>query len=743
MSPDPTKTDKGQQPPGRLLIVSNRLPISIVRKKNELRFQPSMGGLATGLAAFYKSYESLWIGWPGIGLEKLHKAEKRKMIDSLASERCYPVFLTQYDIENYYLGFCNKTIWPLFHYFTQFAVYGRSMWRAYKRVNEVFCDAIVDVVRPGDTIWVQDYQLLLLPGLLRERLHDVPIGFFLHIPFPAFEIFRMLPWRREILEGLLGADLIGFHTYDYVQNFLSSVRRILGREPHLGQLSTTSGMTKVDAFPLGIDYKRFSTIAQSPETEKAAARIRRKTGDRKIILSIDRLDYTKGIVERLESFRVFLDRYPEYRNKVIFILVAVPSRTRVEHYMMLKKHLDELVGNINGEYGTIGWVPVWYLYRFLPFNELIAMYSVADVCLVTPFIDGMNLIAKEFMATKSDGKGALILSEMAGAAHELGEALIVNPNNKEEVASAINEALSEPEKLVSRNLSMQRRLQRYDVTRWAADFVDALSATRKLTEELAAHKLTAQGKDDLMRDYRASSRRLLLLDYDGTLISFTDAPEKAKPDENVLELLAALARDPKNEVVIISGRKQETLEEWFGGLDIAMVAEHGAWIRERGGRWHPMDRSGTAWMEEIRPVLERYVDRTPGSFLEEKQLSLVWHYRRTEPEMGMVRAQELREELLRVTAGMDIGVLEGSKVIEVKNTGTDKGKAASFLAGKEEYGFILAVGDDWTDEMIFNELPDSAYSIKVGLHPTGARFCLDSVEEVRALIKELGGTLHG
>ena len=727
----------------RLLMVSNRLPISIVKRKNEMRFQPSMGGLATGLASFYKSYQSLWVGWPGIGMEKLDKAEKRKMIDALAVEKCYPVFLTQYDIENYYLGFCNKTIWPLFHYFTEFALYGRNMWRAYKRANEAFCDAVIEVAKPGDIIWVHDYQLMLLPSMLRERLKTVSIGFFLHIPFPAFEIFRLLPWRHDILEGLLGADLIGFHTYDYVRNFLDSVHRLLGYEPELGQIATGTGMVKVDAFPLGIDYKKFADMAQSPEVQKEAGRIRKKVGDRKIILSIDRLDYTKGILQRLESYSIFLERYPQYREKVTCVLIAVPSRTRVEHYMQLKRNLDELVGRINGEYSTLDWMPVWYMYRFLPFPEMVAMYSVSDVGLVTPMIDGMNLIAKEFVATKVSGEGVLILSEMAGAAHEMGEALIVNPNNKEEVAAAIYEALSSPEEHVSRNRAMQIRLQRYDVTRWANDFVETLNEARTSTALLYARMLTPKLQAELAETYHSSKKRLLLLDYDGTVVPFANTPGRAKPDADTLKLLNAPAQDPATEVVIISGRKKATLEEWFGELDLTLVAEHGAWMRERGGDWAMMESASSAWKEEIRPLLEQYIDRTPGSFLEEKDFSLVWHYRRADPALGLARARDLKEALLRATSDMNVGIMEGSKVIEVKNTAINKGRAALRLMDMETFDFVLAIGDDWTDETTFSALPESAYSIRVGLHQTHARFNIDSVAQVRSLLETLGGGTDG
>ncbi len=368
----------------RLLIISNRLPVSIEKRKGALHFHPSVGGLATGLSALYKSYSSIWIGWPGIALDNIKEGAEEIETKLMSELDCKPIFLSQTDIEKYYHGFSNRTLWPLFHYFPQYVVNDRSFWEAYKRVNKLFSDSVLEIARKGDTIWIHDFHLMLLPSLIREKLPDAAIGFFQHIPFPSFEIFRLLPWREEILEGLLGADLIGFHTYDYARHFLLSVHRLLGYEYSMGQINAHDRIIRVDTFPMGIDYARFSNAVYNPEVKKEIANLQDKLHDRKIIISIDRLDYTKGIPQRLEAFSAFLNRNPEYKEKVSFILVAVPSRTQVEHYRLLKKEVDELTGKINGEHGRIGWVPVCYLYRFLDFPALVALYIVADVAVVTP-----------------------------------------------------------------------------------------------------------------------------------------------------------------------------------------------------------------------------------------------------------------------------------------------------------------------------------------------------------------------
>ncbi|MBN2324648.1 MAG: bifunctional alpha,alpha-trehalose-phosphate synthase (UDP-forming)/trehalose-phosphatase [Spirochaetes bacterium] len=723
----------------RILLVSNRLPVTIDKKKQKVRYKPSPGGLATGLGSFYRNYESLWIGWSGVTEETLTAGEWKVAAKRLLEEyRCAPVFLTRADIKNYYYGFCNKTVWPLFHYFPNYTVYDKFMWQSYEKVNERFRDMVMKHANPDDTIWIQDYQLLLLPRLLRERMPAVKIGFFLHIPFPSFEIFRLLPWRNEILEGMMGADLIGFHTYDYVRHFLSSVSRILGYEHTLGQFLVGNRFVKVDAFPMGIDYERFSGAPKEEEVRLEIERIKKKIRSEKIILSVDRLDYTKGILNRLEAFDFFLKTNPAYRGKVTLILVAVPSRTGVETYRMLKREIDEMVGRINGAYSTIEWMPVWYLYQSLPFHKLAAFYFLSDVALVTPLRDGMNLIAKEYVATKGDGNGILILSGMAGSVHELGEALIVNPHNREQVAEAIKTALEIPqEEQREKNRVMQQRLKRYDVNRWAHDFVERLETVATYSRELNEQILSAEVKKKLINGYKKSFRRLVLLDYDGTLVRFVKRPEHAKPDQDLGSVLRRLAADKKNEVVIISGRDKETLENWFSGIDISFVAEHGVWLKERGVGWSEIEPLRNEWKDDIRPILDLYVDRTPGSFIEEKEFSLVWHYRKADPEFALIRVSELREILVKLTENFNIGIMEGNKVLEIKNAGINKGRAAQTWISKGPWDFILAIGDDVTDEDIFQELPGNAYSIKVGFGPTRARYNIGGVGEVRLLLQEL------
>jgi trehalose 6-phosphate synthase/phosphatase len=360
--------------------------------------------------------------------------------------------------------------------------------------------------------------------------------------------------------------------------------------------------------------------------------------------------------------------------------------------------------------------------------------------LITPLRDGMNLIAKEFVATKSDGRGVLILSEMTGAASELGEALTVNANDKTAIVHALKEALEMPlSEQCERNRSMQERLRRYGVTRWCSDFLHALAEVKEKQRGLAVRKLSKTAVESLVKEHGQSQARLFLLDYDGTLVGFKGRPRQARPDAELIETLDHLARDQRNTIVITSGRDKDTLEQWLGQLPINIIAEHGGWIREKGRPWRSFQPVNEDWKGTIRPILELYSDRTPGSLVEEKSFCLVWHYRRADPELAHVRLHELRDALVNLTENMDVGVFEGSKIMEVRKHGINKGRAAEYFMQQKEYSFLVAVGDDYTDEEMFAVMPETAYSVKVGASISKARFNVDTVQDVRSLLQRLTG----
>ncbi len=724
---------------GAVWIVSNRLPVTVVRRAKGLHYQPSVGGLATGVGAVFDPRGDVWVGWPGVPSDRLTPAEREAVERELASRGLRAIHLTEAEVRAYYHGFCNRTLWPLFHYFPSYAVYDPQAWEAYRRVNARFAEAVPRDVQ--DPVWVHDYQLLLVPAMLRERGVRAPVGFFLHIPFPAWQVFRLLPWRGEVVDGLLGADLVGFHTYDDALHFLEAARRLRGAEVHLGQVIVGGRVVRVDAFPMGIDHERFARAADHPDVRREIDRIRRELAGQRVVLSVDRLDYTKGIPQRLAAYDRFLAGHPEFHGKVTLVLVAVPSRTEVDRYASLRRRVQEQVAEIEGRYATFGWTPVRYLYRALPFPVLAALYHVADVALVTPLRDGMNLIAKEYVASCADGRGVLVLSEAAGAAKELSEALVVNPNDVEEVARALHQALEMPEdEQRERNAAMQARLRSNSVHAWAERFLAELRRARREQEELEGRRLEPERADALLEAYARAGRRLLFLDYDGTLVEIVDRPEHAVPDAPLRALLARLAEDPKNCVVLVSGRDRDTLDAWFGDLGLDLVAEHGAWVRRGRGPWQPEAAVEPEWKHTVRAVLEAYAANTPGARVEEKTASLAWHDRGVDPVLAAVRARELVATLVQLAGTTPVGILHGKRVIEVRDPTVGKARAASRWLEAGPWEFVLALGDDTTDEELFVALPEGAFAVRVGFGPTRAAWMVDSPRAARELLGRLAAT---
>lgn len=721
---------------GKTIIVSNRLPIKIKQTASGLSYQTSEGGLATGLGSVYKKDGNLWLGWPGIVSE--NEKEKASIITHLQSEQMRPVFLSEEEVKDFYEGFSNETLWPNFHYFSQYTVYDEKMWEAYQAVNQKFCNALLELVEEDDVVWIHDYQLLLLPEYVRKHRPKISIGFFQHIPFPSYELFRLLPWRKELLMGVLGADLIGFHTYDDMRHFLSSVNRLAGIGYAQGKVELSSRNVLVDAFPMGIDYERYATVASHPETLEREVRYRTSIGDTRIILSIDRLDYSKGIPQRLKAFEMFLEKYPQYLEEVSLIMVVVPSRDTVAKYKEIKEEVDELVGRINGKYSRIGWNPILYFYRSFPLTALSAFYRMAQVALVTPMRDGMNLVCKEYIASKLDKKGVLILSEMAGASKELSDAILINPNDINQLIDGLHQALQMPEEEQIIHMEvMQTSLKRYDIHNWVETFMNRLAEIKDEQRKLMTRLIDNEIESEINSQYQNAQSRLIFLDYDGTLSGFTPDPKAAGPDDELQKMMASLASDKKNRVVIISGRDRNTLEKWFASYPVDIICEHGVWLREHGKEWHLMEGVNNDWQPEILPVLKTYVDRTPGSFIEEKDYSLVWHYRKVETGLGELRTRELTSHLRYLVTNKNLQVMEGNKVIEIKNSVVDKGVAASIWLRKFPADFVVALGDDWTDEDTFRAVNGNGITIKVGRTASEAKYCVEDVAHVRNLLKNL------
>ncbi|SHN18199.1 bifunctional alpha,alpha-trehalose-phosphate synthase (UDP-forming)/trehalose-phosphatase [Chitinophaga sp. CF418] len=719
----------------KTIIVSNRLPVKITEKDGEYVLNPSEGGLATGLGSIYRQGYNIWIGWPGIDVSEEAQPQIREQLETL---NLMPVYLTQEEINNYYEGFSNEILWPVFHYMSVYARYEQVYWDFYYQVNNKFRDVVLQVAEPGDIIWIHDYQLLLLPGMIRAEAPDVAIGYFQHIPFPSYELFRLIPWRCELLEGMLGADLLGFHTFDDSHHFLNAVTRLLPVNASANVVMVNDRAVIAETFPMGIDNEKFEQLSDDPEVLRQMENLKESFQHIHMVLSIDRLDYSKGIIQRLQAFELFLQLYPEYVEKVILYMIVVPSRDTVPQYKELREAIDMLAGGINARFRTINWHPINYFYRSFPVEVLAALYNFADVGLVTPMRDGMNLVSKEYVASRKNNDGVLILSEMAGASKELIDALIVNPNNIGAIARALHEALNMPEREQQRRMKQMRQVvAKFNIAHWVKLFMARLQEVKQLQQSMLARRMSLDMQSTVRNAYKKSSKRAIFLDYDGTLVGFQSNIDLASPDQDLYHLLKTLSDDPANHVVMISGRKHETLEEWLGHLPMDLIAEHGAWNKKYGEDWLMLPGLTAHWKQDILPILDTFMDRTPGSFIEEKSYSLVWHYRKVETGLGELRANELMNTLRYFTNDIGLQILPGDKVIEIKNMEINKGKAALSWLQDREFDFMLAIGDDYTDEDIFKSLPAEAVTIKVGSQVSAARYYLRSHQEVRAFLRAL------
>lgn len=723
-----------------LIVVSNRLPVSIARATDgSFTYNHTSGGLGTAIASLKTQNGHLWIGWPGIASDDLTDAEMEEITNHLVDTYRYvPVFQTKQQIADFYEGYSNDTLWPIFHYFPEKATYQQKYWQAYQQVNQLYLEAIENFAEAGSTIWVNDYHLMLLPQLIRQTLPQAKIGFFLHTPFPSYELFRQIPERNELIKGLLGADLLGFHIYDYARHFLSSAGRLLGASAANGTVEYDGRMVQVDTYPIGIDYERFIAQLHSRESQNELKALQERYKGQKLIVAIDRLDYSKGILERMRGFDMFLQQHPEWRGKATLYMIEAPSRTEVAAYKQLRDDVELMVSRINGTYGSAHWTPIIYLFQNFGFDKIAPLYNRAEVALITPLRDGMNLVAKEYLACKERVPGVLILGEAIGAADELIDALQVNPNNTQQVADAIHEALTMPRPEQRKRLQrMQKRIKEYSVQRWGTDF------TTDLAKAAAAHKgqfkkqITTAATTSLHTKFRRAHSRLLLLDYDGTLKKYVSTPgsNAAKPDTDVIELVKQLTELPNTKVVITSGRTKDTMERWFSKLPrLALVAEHGAWVKDHG-QWAKQADSF-----DKRPyvrAMKRLAPRTAGAIVDVKDVSVVWHYRRVNPELAFVRNGELRHELKQIADGTDIGVYDGRKIIEVKPKSLHKGVIARDFTEKYPSDFILAVGDDYTDEDMFGALPSHAISVKIGPGTTHAKYQVARMEKLIAILQQL------
>ncbi|KAL6975574.1 threalose-6-phosphate phosphatase [Sarracenia purpurea var. burkii] len=700
----------------RLLVVANRLPVSAIRRGEEVwQLEISAGGLVSALLGV-KEFEARWIGWAGVNVPD--EAGQRALTKALAEKRCIPVFLDEDIVHQYYNGYCNNILWPLFHYLglpqeDRLATTRsfQSQFAAYKKANEMFADVVNQNYEEGDVVWCHDYHLMFLPKCLKEHNSKMKVGWFLHTPFPSSEIHRTLPSRSELLHAVLAADLVGFHTYDYARHFVSACTRILGLEGTPEGVEDQGRLTRVAAFPIGIDSDRFIRALELPDVQKHIRALKETFSGRKVMLGVDRLDMIKGIPQKILAFEKFLEENASWRDKVVLLQIAVPTRTDVPEYQKLTSQVHEIVGRINGRFGTLTAVPIHHLDRSLDFQGLCALYAVTDVALVTSLRDGMNLVSYEFVACQDEKKGVLILSEFAGAAQSLGAgAILVNPWNITEVAASIDQALNmSAEEREKRHRHNFAHVTTHTAQEWAETFVSELNDTVVEAQLRIRQVPPPLPVNDAIEHYLQSNNRLLILGFNATLTESVDTPGRRGGDQiremdlklhpDLKEPLTALCNDPKTTVVVLSGSGRRVLDENFGEYNnMWLAAENGMFLRFTKGQWMTTmpEHLNMEWVDSVKHVFEYFTERTPRSHFDPRETSLVWNYKYADLEFGKLQARDMLQHLWTgPISNASVDVVQGSRSVEVRAVGVTKGAAIDRILGEIVHSKFISTPIDY------------------------------------------------
>lgn len=721
----------------RCIIISNRLPF----KFDELSKQwvPTAGGLVTALQEVELNMAKVWMGaHPGDTLVE----NLQKLTCSAQDNTHYiPIPIKKSLYDSYYNGFCNDVLWPLLHYQTGLVNFNDAAWHSYQKVNRKFAEAVLKVVRPNDIVWMHDFHLFLLPALLKKKLKNLRIGFFLHVPFPSSEFFRELPVRQEILQGLLGADLVGFHDYAYLQHFCKALSGIMGIETNFFNVHYDNRTTYFGVFPIGIEAGKLRKRAAQKKVISLSKKYRQTPF---VFLGVDRLDYTKGVDLKIKAFAALLAKHPEYHGKIGLLQLAVPTRQDSLPYIELRKEIEQLVSEVNGEFATPEWTPIQYLYTALSDEELLGLYQMADALLVTSKRDGMNLVVLEYIAAQSPrNPGCVLLSEFTGAISILSQVMAINPWDIEGTAEKMSVAIEMPSAdRVKANQAMFKYLCEYTSTRWASSFVKQLQKIANKDIDVSQEiQLTTSFINDFKRNNHLTLKHdiIFMLDYDGTLTPIEKSPELAVLNKKTYNLLKTLIAQHNVKVVIVSGRNAQFLQQQLAGLNVEICAEHGAkYFNPQKQKWQNLVLSDyKKWYSIAEKLMHDYTLRVPESFIEKKQFSITWHYRNSPPRFATYQALKLTEELEISLANLPAIMMPGKKVIEVCAAEANKGRFLHwYLQEHPTTATVIAMGDDQTDEEMFAFIKtNSGIAVKVGSGITQAHYRLLTQPEVLPFLK--------
>ncbi|KAK6944272.1 Glycosyl transferase, family 20 [Dillenia turbinata] len=779
----------------RRVIVYNQLPLKAFKDSgnNKWCFEWDNDALALQLKdGFSPDVEVIYVGSLKAEVDQSEQDEVAQLL--LEKFRCVPTFLPSDIHTKFYHGFCKQHLWPLFHYMLPIspnhgARFDRGLWQSYVTANKIFADKVMEVINPDeDFVWVHDYHLLILPTFLRRRFHRVKLGFFLHSPFPTSEIFRTLPVRDEILKALLNCDLIGFHTFDYARHFLSCCSRMLGldyesKRGYIG-LDYFGRTVSIKILHVGIHMGQLQSVMASSDTADKVRELKQQFEGKIMLLGIDDMDMFKGITFKFLALEQLLEQHPDYVGTVVLVQIANPARGRGKDFEQVQEETHAVADRINKKFGKSGYIPIVFINQYVPTHDKLAYYAMSECCVVNAVRDGMNLVSYKYTVCRQGSpaidealgiqgssvtrKSVIVVSEFIGCSPSLSGAIRVNPWNIDDVSDAMHLSIRMPDSEKQlRHEKHYKYISSHDVAYWARSFdQDLVRACKDHFDKRCwgvgfglSFRVVALGPnfrklsvDHIASAYNKSSSRLILLDYDGTMMP--QASVDKAPNDEVIFLLNSLCSDPKNVVFIVSGRGREPLNKWFSQCEqLGISAEHGYFTRwTRDSEWElSLLANDFDWKKIAEPVMEQYTETTDGSFIEHKESALVWHHQEADPDFGSCQAKELLDHLENVLANEPVVVKRGQHIVEVKPQGVSKGVAVKNLVktmqtrGKSP-DFVLCIGDDHSDEDMFESIANSVgnlsspaiaevYACTVGQKPSKAKYYLDDTYDVIKLLQ--------